>query len=85
MIENEKNPAEWAQLLYELDDAKEHIENLAREMSEKGKIEEIEFKIQIGHIYSHLNRVWNSRNREGESTNETFENESNFPIDLNPF
>ena len=84
MIENEQNPVEWSQLLYELEDAKEHIDNLANQMNKEGRIDEVDFKIQLGHIYSHLNRAWNSRNRKEEFTDEAFENESKFPTDLSP-
>ena len=44
-------------------------------------IDDSEFQIDIGHIYSHINRSWNSRNRVGE---ENFNLESKFPNDIKP-
>jgi len=63
MINNKDNPVEWALMLYELSDAGEHMENLLKQMKQDGKIDEENFKIQLDHIYSHLNNAWTSRNR----------------------
>jgi hypothetical protein len=50
-------------------------------MNNYGHIDDSEFQIDIGHIYSHINRSWNSRNRVGE---ENFNLESKFPNDIKP-
>ena len=81
MINQKDNPIEWSLLLYELDDCKEHLKTLIEKMNNYGHIDDSEFQIDIGHIYSHINRSWNSRNRVGE---ENFNLESKFPNDIKP-
>ena len=58
MINNSTNSVEWALLIYELDDASEHLANLSRKMANQGAIDSEDFAIQLGHIYAHLNRAW---------------------------
>ena len=84
MINSKSNPVEWASLLYELEDAKEHLESFANEMGSNGAIDENEYKIQISHVFSHLNRSWNSRNTIGENTEKEREAYSGFPRDIEP-
>ncbi|TMG84018.1 MAG: hypothetical protein E6H76_14420 [Betaproteobacteria bacterium] len=85
MISQKDNPAEWALLMYELDDAKEALETLMREMTEDPEYEEANFRVDLGHIYSHLNRAWNSKDRLGtEWTQEKHEELSRFPKDIEP-
>ena len=43
MINIKTNPIEWSSLMYELEDAKEHLESLIIEMSKNGSIDEIEY------------------------------------------
>jgi hypothetical protein len=84
MINLKNNPVQWSLLLYELEDAQEHLGKLIDKMSAKGEIDEIEYQINLGHIYSHLNRAWNSRNRTFEENDNQFEVESQFPKDIRP-
>ena len=84
MINNKENPVQWALLLDELDDAREHLTKLIDEMNKKGETSEVEFGIYLGHIYLHINRGWNSRNRTTDLTDEEFEVESEFPKDIRP-
>ena len=85
MISKKDNYAEWALLMYELDDAKEHLETLMREMTDDPEYDEANFRVDLGHIYSHLNRAWNARNRLGaEWTQEQQEELSQFPTDIDP-
>ncbi len=79
MINNQNNPVNWAMLLYELSDAHEDLGNIFNEMNDAGKIDEVDFRIRLGHIYSHLNAAWNSRNRESETTDKEYEGERQFP------
>ena len=51
LINLKNNPVEWAGLLYELDDLKEHLEILINEMGENGEIQDESYKVQIGHLY----------------------------------
>jgi hypothetical protein len=85
MITKKDNYAEWALLMYELDDAKEHLETLMREMTDRANFAEEDYRIQLGHIYSHLNSAWNMRDRLGtEWTDEQFEEFRRFPQDIDP-
>ena len=84
MINKNDNPVQWALLLYELDDAIEHLGDIVKEMNIKGNIDEVEYRTSLGHVYSHLNRAWNSRNRTKEKDRDEFLAESQFPDDIQP-
>ena len=84
MINNKLNPIEWSSLLYELEDAKEHLESLIAQLSQNGKIDEQDYMVQMGHIYAHLNRSWNSRNNVGECRGKEREVFTSFPKDIEP-
>ncbi|MFA5982983.1 MAG: hypothetical protein WC782_03115 [Methylococcaceae bacterium] len=54
-------------------------------MTESGVIdEESEFTVYLGHVYSHLNRAWHSRNQVEEISREQWLLSSQFPKDINP-
>ncbi len=84
MTNNQNNPVNWSLLLYELSGAHEAPGNLFNEMNDDGKIDEVEFRIQLSHIYRHLNTAWNSRNRDSVATDAEHASEALFPNDLNP-
>jgi hypothetical protein len=86
MITKTSNPVEWAMLMYELDDAKEHLETLIREMTKDSDFAEEDYRIQMAHIFSHLNRAWNTRDLLGtaEGTHEEFNELGRFPNDIEP-
>jgi hypothetical protein len=84
MINANENPVAWPLLLMQLDDAREHLEDLIQKMNEAGAIEESEFAVDLGHIYAHLNRVWHSRNLSSEITEEQWPKFNQFPNDLTP-
>lgn len=84
MINVKSNPVEWSSLMYELEDAKEHLENLINEMNENGTVDEVQYKINIGHVFAHLNRGWNSRNKIGDYNAKEREEFSSFPNDIEP-
>ncbi len=83
MINKIDNYVELALLSDELSDAKEHLDNLINKMS-NDDIGEAEFRINLAHIYSHLNRAWNSRNHVGKMDTELWEEFSRFPKDIEP-
>jgi len=82
MIESKENPVEWAGLMYELDDLKDHLESLINVMNENGEIQKEEYRIQIGHLYAHLNRAWNSRNATSDEVENNIEMFTKFPKDI---
>lgn len=84
MINKYKNPIEWAQFLYELEDASEHLTKLVEELQECESPSEEDFAIQLGHIYAHLNRAWNSRTQSEAECESQRESNSQFPKDLTP-
>ena len=84
MINKKTNPIEWALLMYELEDTKEHLSNLIEALQSAKHINENDFKIQIAHIYGHLNRIHHSRSHIGEIGEEKFIEYSRFPTDIEP-
>ena len=84
MIVRDKKPAGWATLMYELDDAHEHLGDLLKEMTESADFTEAELRIQLGNVYAQLNRAWFGRDMgEGLSESERAR-ASGFPTDLDP-
>lgn len=83
MINGKRNPVEWSTLSFNLIDAKEHLENLLKQM-ETVDFDEVEFGTQIGHIYEHLNRAWNTRNLGRGYSGDEWVKLSKFPTDIIP-
>lgn len=84
MIYRENNPVEWAGLMYELEDAHEHLANLMTDMMNDATFDEADFRIQLGHVFAHLNRAWYRRNLRRDITEDEWTVASKFPDDLDP-
>ena len=84
MINQTDSYVAWSLFVQDLDEAREHLQELVKEMVERGSYDESEFRVQLGHIYAHLNRVWHSRNQTSEITSEQWSAFSQFPKDLQP-
>ena len=84
MISHDSHPIEWCSFIDELDDAREHLEDLVRELVETGRCDEADLRVHLGHVFAHLNRAWNSRSLSGEITDELWSAYSAFPADLDP-
>jgi len=84
MIDPAKQPVAWSQLLYELEDAHEHLGDLIRELSTSGAQDDSEFAVHLGHVYAHLNRAWHSRNQAEAISKEQWPQYSQFPSDMCP-
>ncbi len=84
MINPTSHPVSWSLLVSELDEAREHLQDLVTQLAGRGQIDEAEFAVHLGHIYAHLNRVWHSRNQDSEITDEQWEPFSQFPADIRP-
>jgi len=82
LINPNDNPVEWAMLGYELDDVREHITSLLAGLDAKTGIDEGDFRIQIFHVMTHLNRIYNSRNHIGKIDDDLFSEFSKFPSDF---
>jgi hypothetical protein len=80
MINQSDHPVAWALLLYALDEVREHVEQLTEQRAAAGSIDERDFAVQVGHLYAHLNRIWNGRNEGAEEgTEEQWATCSRFP------
>ncbi|MFZ6673550.1 hypothetical protein [Undibacterium sp. Xuan67W] len=84
MINKEANPVEWAGLMYELEDAREHLAALIVDMEKDPEFDETVLRIQLGHVFSHLNRAWHRRDLNRDFVEEEWTNASKFPNDLEP-
>lgn len=81
-----EHPVAWAMLMYELADAREHLGALIDLMAAEGSIDESDFRVQLGHVFAHLNRAWHGRDdpRLDEAPGELHAERSRFPDDLPP-
>ena len=70
--------------MYNLEDARHHLDDLVAKMSANGTIADEEFAIFLGHVYCHLNRGWNSRNMKRGAPLSDLPQLSAFPCDLVP-
>ncbi len=79
-------PVAWAMLIYELDDAHQHLRELVDQMVASRTIDEADYRVQLGHVFAHLNRAWNNRAdaQSHELTGQLWEERSSFPKDLSP-
>lgn len=84
MLNEQNAPVAWYLLLCELEDAKEGIDSLLKDMIAEGKeLDEVSFRIHMAHIYGHINRAWNGRNATDEQhdDNALLDEWSKFPTD----
>jgi hypothetical protein len=88
MVSKTEDYVAWVSLVQELDDAREHLVDLLREMTEDPAFDEGDLRIRLGHVFSHLNRAWNTRNATSpqvtDPSPEQWEAWSRFPTDLEP-
>ena len=84
MINRSDNPVGWAMLLSDLEDAHEHLGNLIKEISADAEYGEPEFRIDLGHVYAHLNRAWRRRLVAQDFSDSEWEAAGRFPDDLEP-
>ena len=84
MISNREQPVAWAQLMYNLEDASEHLAKLIAEMNTAQDFSEEDFAIQLGHVMAHLNRAWYCRNHGSALTQEEWDAARAYPDDLDP-
>ena len=47
--------------MYELEDAQEHLATLISEMSSQVDYGEVNLRVDLGHVFTHLNRAWHLR------------------------
>lgn len=84
VISKKDDPVEWAALMYELEDAKEHLERLISDLESEPEYDEPNLRIDLGHVYSHLNRAWHRRNLKSDFNDKEWSEASQFPTDCDP-
>jgi hypothetical protein len=84
MINKQKHPVAWAALMYELEDAREHLSHLISEIESDPDYSEGNFRVDLGHVYAHLNRAWHGRNAVNGLPEKDWQSASQFPQDLEP-
>ena len=84
MINRQQHPIGWSFLLDELSDAHEHLGTLLKEIAENPEYGESELRIDLGHVFAHLNRAWYRRNVPEDFADWDWETASAFPSDLEP-
>lgn len=84
MIDRRTSPVGWAHLLTDLADAHEHLGALIREMQADPEYGEARFRIDLGHVYAHLNRSWRRRNIPEDFSEAEWESAARFPEDMEP-
>jgi hypothetical protein len=82
MIDRNTQFVEWDLFLCELEDAKEHLATLLQEMKGDPCYDENNLRIDLGHVYAHLNRAWWRSVKAMDDNNR--EAASRFPDDLTP-
>ena len=84
MINGKENPVEWALLSYEIEELIEHLQEISNSITPESEIDEEDFRVDISHVYAHINRIWNQRNHIGEVSEQQFDEYSKFPNDIKP-
>lgn len=84
MISKECAPVAWASLMYELEDAHEHLAALISKIDSDADYDEVNLRIDLGHVFSHLNRAWHRRNSTDDLDGDQWLRASQFPKDLDP-
>lgn len=84
MIRAADHPVEWALFLAELEDAREHLSTLVDDLVREGQVHRGSFSVDLGHVYSHLNRAWHRHEHVGDLAEEEWTTASAFPTDLRP-
>lgn len=84
MIDREVNPVEWSSFMQELEDAYEHLAKLIADINAAPDYDSANLRVDLGHVFSHLNRAWARRELTRDFTDEEWERASFFPNDLDP-
>jgi len=84
MINRTDNPFAWAMLLGDLDEAHEHLGDLIKKIATDPEYSEHELRVDLGHIYAHLNRAWHRREIAEDFSDSEWTAAGAFPNDLEP-
>ena len=84
MINREVNPVEWSSFMHELEDANEHLAKLIADINVDTDYDSANLRVDLGHVFSHLNRAWARREMTRDFTDEEWKRASFYPNDLDP-
>lgn len=84
VLKCKEDPVAWALFLQGLEDGSEHLAKLVKDLASDPGYGEEELRIDLGHVFAHLNRAWNSRHIPCEMTDDQWEELRRFPADLEP-
>ena len=84
MINRNDDPLGWAMFVQELEDAHEHLGTLIKDMAAKSDYGEPELRVDLGHVYAHLNRAWQRRLQPADLTDAAWDAAREFPHDIEP-
>jgi hypothetical protein len=69
--------------MYELTDAHEHLGDLIGKLA-GGSVDEEALRVDIGHVYAHLNRAWHQSKSASEIADTEWDAATAFPSDVTP-
>jgi hypothetical protein len=73
-------------ILFHLSEARSAVDSIMNELKSDPKYEYGNYRVDIEHVYHHINTAWNARDASRESVNESSEQDFNrwcqFPVDL---
>lgn len=84
LLKCKEDQVAWSLFLQSLDDGAEHLAALVKEISSNPDYSEEELRVDLGHVFAHLNRAWNSRHTPRELSDVEWEELRRFPSDLEP-
>ena len=82
MIDKRLQPVEWSEFMYELEYALEHLGKLIKDAEQVKDYDEDALRVDLGHVYAHLNRAWRRSTKALAETDREWA--SGFPDDLSP-
>lgn len=83
-MDKNENYLVWVQVVDELSEAKEHLDKVIKEITGEAQMLEDDLKVDLGHVYAHLNRTWHLRNSKEGVEKENWGEISKFRDDLEP-
>lgn len=84
MINKDKTTIGWTLFINELEDSLAHLSQLVEQLKNDSEYDEADLSVDLGHVYSHLNRAWYRRSKSEDISELEWVEASQFPHDLNP-
>ena len=84
MISRDRDPVSFSSFVDELADAEGHLHDLIEKVMNEPDYDETDFRVDLGHVFAHLNRAWHTRNSKDGDADADRGIVSAFPTDLTP-